>query len=270
MATSLDDLITGAYGNMIRTPDQLAARKQEILNATLPEYLRKFGQTTQAQNEASFGRGMGLSTYNAYQQALNTLMQNEGAANIENQAQQGVDQAQRAAVADAAGYVNADKNRAAQQSIAAGNQTVARQLQKMRGNQAVQSGLIGGAANIGSGVGGMAAKSLLSKGGSGNTPGEMWQNLKANLNDLTGSGATPAYPEIGSSAGASEMAANPGAYNAPTFDTSAVSPESSFPGFDMSQWGSSGSDALTYGGPGLDLSSLLSSTFNPDTSWVNF
>lgn len=180
MAT-LDDLINSGYANMIRSPEQMAARKQEVVDATLPEYLRKYGTTTQDQLESAFGRGMGLSTWNAQQMALRQLMESEGAANIENQAQTQIEQAQRAAIADAAAYRNAGANRAQAAANAQTQATVARQLSKARGSQANQAQLVQGLTGLGAGVGGLTLRALMAKPGSEGSPQSIWANAKGNL-----------------------------------------------------------------------------------------
>src|SRR5262245_42003923 len=95
---SLEDLLGQNLSAGMMTPEQQAARVQQIVGASAPELMRKYGQTAQQINEGAFGRGMGLSTYNAYQQALNDLMEREGMGKIQNDAQTQVDAAQRAAV----------------------------------------------------------------------------------------------------------------------------------------------------------------------------
>jgi hypothetical protein len=153
---TLQDLINqlpGTLGQGIMSPEEQAAEVQRITSATLPEALRKYGTTAQQIAESNFGRGFGLSSYNAYQQALNTLMQQEGTANIQNQAQQSVDAAQKSAVANAASYANAGQNRQQQSDM---------QKHQIAASNAAQNkqAIIGGLGNVGIGAAGMLTRDL--------------------------------------------------------------------------------------------------------------
>jgi hypothetical protein len=176
---TLDDLITQGYQNLILTPEQRQARIDAIAAPRLAQSQREAAARAQQQNENSFGRGMGLSTWNAYQQALNQLMENEGEGHIRTEAQTAVDTAQREALAAAAANQNAINNRNAQMQMSAQNATVQRQLAKTRGTQANQAGLMQGLMGAGGGVGSLALRSLMSgPDARGNTP---WQNFKNNI-----------------------------------------------------------------------------------------
>jgi len=167
MPATLDDLIAGLPQNMsnqILTPEQQQARVQQSVAAATPEMLRQYGQTGQQQAESDFGRGMGLSTYAAYKQALNTMMQNEAGAKIQNDAQNAVNQAQQAAIGNAASYATSERNRASQAGMNTENNAaraaMQRQAARAQGSAQNKNMLFQGLGGLASGGAGMVTKSL--------------------------------------------------------------------------------------------------------------
>lgn len=175
---TLDELLQ----NEILTPEQKEARVAEVLAGTMPGALRQYGQTSQAQNEAAFGKGMGLSTWNAYQQALNSLMEAEGAGKIRNDARTSVDAAQRAALGNAVSYATAERNRAA--NTAASNQSadIQRKGLAQQKSLAGQSMLFSGLSGLGGGVANIGMRTF-------------GPEIKSGLKGLFGGAGTPGAPK---------------------------------------------------------------------------
>jgi hypothetical protein len=183
---SLQDLIAslpGAMQQQILTPEQQQARLQDYLNAANPEILRQYGQTSQQQNEAAFGKGMGLSTWNAYQQALNTLNQNEALNRARVEGQSAIDSAQRAAIGNAANYASNEMGRQQQAQMNRSNQRQATSFQ----NRNMLYGGLGGLAQ-----GGLAtvARDLTRPAGQASSLGSAYDRIKG----LFGGGESPAAP----------------------------------------------------------------------------
>jgi len=98
------------------SPAQMQAYQDAIVNAAKQNINRSAGTEAQRVSEAAFGRGMGLSTLNAYQQALIQGEQARAVAQAESQAQQATRQAQLAALGQAASYMTSQRQLGQQQS----------------------------------------------------------------------------------------------------------------------------------------------------------
>lgn len=170
---TLQDLIgqlPGLLGQAISSPAEQQTSINDIMAANAPEALRKYGTTAQQIAESNFGRGMGLSSYNAYQQALNTLMQQEGMNKMQLDAKNQVDAAQRAAVGNAVNYATSEKNRAMQ----------ARQIDAQKSTQ-LRGALIGGLGNLGAGTAGVLSRDLMRPEGQPSSVGRAYDRLKAGM-----------------------------------------------------------------------------------------
>lgn len=248
---SLEDLLN----QQILSPEQRQAKVESAVANAMPENLRRYGQLAQQQNESTFGKGLGLSTYNAYMNALNSMNQSEAAGQIRQNAENAVTQAQNAAIGNAASYATAEKNRAAQQQMAANQNTVQRQLMKQHGAQQTSG-------QIFQGLGGLA-------GGAIGGGARMFQpEIKGGLQSLYGkafgqpaSPTTEQAPNIGGGAevpggtgAAGDMnAANSSAYTPPSFDFSGGGGAPSMPSYG----GSAAYDMPSYTSGSPDLYDLL-------------
>ena len=252
---TLDDLVAQLppqLGQAMRTPEELEAYRQMILQGTMPEALRQYGEGAQRVAESNFGRGMGLSSYNAYQQALQSLMESEGAAKIQLAAQQQAEAAQRAAVGNAMSYATSERNRAQQASEGAANRANAQQMQR-RGIKAGQQGqmmgqIYGGAAGAAGGLVGTLAKDLMRPEGESSAIGRAGGRL---MDLIPGSGdAKQVEPASGLGAGniraeeysapqvqlpASAFDAAEGGYEMPSFESPNFDLSSLFQDFDWNQ-----------------------------------
>ena len=185
MATTptLQDLIAQlppTLGQGLMSPAEQQAEIDRITAATMPAALRKYGDTAQQIAERYMARMQGSGSYDAYQQALNTLMQQEGTAQIQNQAKQSVDAAQRAAVGNATNYATSEQNRASQEA----NQR--RQIAAQRSGQN-KAAIIAGLGNLGGGTAATLARDLMRPEGEKSRLGLAGERLKGYL----GFGGTP-------------------------------------------------------------------------------
>jgi hypothetical protein len=264
MAATLDDLIAGlpqSMSNQILTPEQQRAQVEQQVGAAMPENLRQYGQLAQQQNEAAFGKGMGLSTWNAYQQALNSMNQTEAAGQIRQNAENAMRQAQQAAIGNAASYATSERNRATQANLAASQNASADARQRAQlaaaGKGQTQGQIFSGLGGLAGGVGRYA----LSKEGFGPELKGAAQSGYNKLAGLFGGPKTEQAPDMAkTNEMSSEMAPASGGYNAPS------SFEASYPsGLNFS---GGGTDLPAYGGgysfdtPSYDYSGLGSSVDN--------
>lgn len=259
MAVSLQTLISQLPQNLsdqILTPEQSQARVQQQVAAMAPEILRQYGQTAQQQNEAAFGKGMGLSTWNAYQQALNTLMQNEAIGKLGIESQNAVDAAQRAAVGNAANYASSEMNRQAQAQQARAQRNQATSLQN---RSMIYQGL-GGLAGGGLGLLGRTFQPEIQKGlrglaglGGGKPETEPNPSIGAGTGPLPSENAVPSpdYPSLGGNMG---FSLEPGG-------------GVSAPDIGSSGYNYGGTDYTDFNWPDLSLGGLLQTTFDPQWDW---
>lgn len=273
---ALDTAVPNSLESLIMSPAQQQAYKQNLINRAMLDINREAGNSTQAALENAFARGVGTSSGNAGQgvggtgQGLSSIsaynasqIERARADAIEKagmDAESQVQAAQRAAIGQAAGYLNAQRQR--DQSAYQFNQNQKLQKSMNTNNMLMQGlgGLAGGALKFGGNVATPALQESFKKmfgsaagkgdagyaGPSGQGPG----NVQANEQQ------TPFTPETSNIAAAAQV---------PQFDNSPIDlTQPSYGDYSTPSYG--GYDFSSYNPAdfGFNLSDLLRSDSSND------
>lgn len=113
---ALDQAVPNGLEGLIMSPAQQAAMKADLLRRSGYDIERNAKNEAQKVGEDAFGRGMGLSTLNAYYQAQVQRARDEALDKATIDSNAAVRAAQGAALGQAAQYVTAQQGRAQQES----------------------------------------------------------------------------------------------------------------------------------------------------------
>ena len=179
---TLEELVTGAYTSPTGVLSDVDRAKFEeaMLSLQRGEIERQSGDRARAINEATFGRGLGLSTVTRDLQADRERLRQEALSKAAREAFLGAQQAQQAALGQAAQYVTAQRGQALQ------GQQLAQQASQFKKSLGQQQGLQTQAL-LGGGLAGLTGAGLKTAGylhGQGKAP---WQTQKPG-------GVTPGTP----------------------------------------------------------------------------